>query len=244
MERGLILRQHLFGSNSDELWKACSVVADKCNFFAMHYMDVRNNNFVLDILKKAVYLTERDPCGRATSYNNLACFYRLKGKLHKSLSFLQKAIKIESALDKHDAADTYLNACAVLSQLGRHQMALQHAQNALIMLQDEMVQSLGPQILSNVQTSKPQTNEQNNSPEKTQSTLMSMRLDRLVVICIAHYNIAVEYSFLKQQNLSLESYTKGAGIAEKYLGNDHSMTKTLKQSKKQMEDAMKSKDRS
>ena len=242
MERGLILRQHLFGSNSDELWEACRLVGDKCNFFAMHYMNTSNNSFVLDLLKKAVYLTDRDPCGKATSYNNLACYFRLKGKLQKSLSFLQKAIKIESKLDKHDAADTYLNACAVLSQLGRHQMALQHAQNALIMLQDEMVNLLSPQILSNIQTPKIQSKEQNNSSDEPQQILMTMRLDRLVVLCIAHYNIAVEYAFLKQQNLSLESYTKGAGIAEKYIGNDHAITKTLKKSKKQMEDTIKSKD--
>ena len=36
-------------------------------------------------------------------------------------------------------ADTYINACAVLSQLGKHQTALEHAQQALIMLQEELL---------------------------------------------------------------------------------------------------------
>ena len=35
-------------------------------------------------------------------------------------------------------ADTHLNACAVLSQLGRHSAALEHAQGALILLQEEL----------------------------------------------------------------------------------------------------------
>lgn len=68
--------------------------------------------------------------------NNLACYYRKQGKLNAALQYLQKALKIESRLDRvENAADTYLNTCAVLSQLGRHPTALEHAQQALILLQ-------------------------------------------------------------------------------------------------------------
>jgi hypothetical protein len=35
-------------------------------------------------------------------------------------------------------ADTFLNLCAVLSQLGRHSAALEHGQSALILLQEEL----------------------------------------------------------------------------------------------------------
>lgn len=40
-------------------------------------------------------------------------------------------------------ADTHINACAVLSQLGRHQTALEHAQQALILLQEELLSPPG-----------------------------------------------------------------------------------------------------
>ena len=40
-------------------------------------------------------------------------------------------------------ADTHINACAVLSQLGRHQTALEHGQSALILLQEELLSPPG-----------------------------------------------------------------------------------------------------
>jgi hypothetical protein len=47
-----------------------------------------------------------------------------------------QALKIEARLPNvQNPADTHINACAVLSQLGRHQTALEHAQQALILLQ-------------------------------------------------------------------------------------------------------------
>jgi hypothetical protein len=51
-----------------------------------------------------------------------------------------QAIQIEGRLvNVKNPADTYINACAVLSQLGKHQTALEHAQQALIMLQEELL---------------------------------------------------------------------------------------------------------
>lgn len=73
---------------------------------------------VLELLKKAEILTERDDAGRAVTFNNLACYYRRQGKLHAALSHLQKALKIEARLSNvENPADTHLNMCAVLSQV-------------------------------------------------------------------------------------------------------------------------------
>ena len=38
MERGLVLRQHFFGSDSDEVWRACKTVGEMCNLLAMTYL--------------------------------------------------------------------------------------------------------------------------------------------------------------------------------------------------------------
>lgn len=90
MERGLVLRQHFFGTESDEVWTACKTVGEMCNLLAMTYLQQEDFNMVLELLKKAEILTERDAGGRAATFNNLACYYRRQGKLHAALQYLQK----------------------------------------------------------------------------------------------------------------------------------------------------------
>lgn len=85
-----MLRQHFFGAESDEVWSACKTVGEMCNLLAMTYLQQEDFNMVLELLKKAEILTERDMGGRAATYNNLACYYRRQGKLHAALQYLQK----------------------------------------------------------------------------------------------------------------------------------------------------------
>lgn len=104
-------------------------------------------------------------------------------------------------------ADTHINACAVLSQLGRHQTALEHAQNALILLQEELLSPPG----STGATAPPQA-------------------DRIAVLAIAYHNIGVEQEFLKRYEQSMLSYRKGVEVGERYLGPKHAICITLKNS--------------
>lgn len=209
MERGLVLRQHFFGSESDEVWNACKTVGELCNLLAMTYLQQEDFSMVLELLKKAEILTERDPAGRAATFNNLACYYRRQGKLHPALQYLQKALKLESKLPTvKNAADTHINACAVLSQLGRHQTALEHAQQALILLQEEL---LSP-------------------PGASAETKTTPQADRIAVLAIAYHNVGVEQEFLKKFEHSVMSYRKGVEIAERYLGAKHAICITLKNS--------------
>jgi tetratricopeptide (TPR) repeat protein len=192
MERGLVLRQHFFGADSDEVWRACKTVGEMCNLLAMTYLQQEDFGMSLELLKKAEILTERDPAGRAVTYNNMACYYRRMGKLHVALTNLTKALKIESRLQKVDnRADTHLNMCAVLSQLGRHQGALEHAQSSLILLQEELF----------------------GNPRK-----QDMGADRVAVLSIAYHNIGVEQEFLKKYDQSILFYKKGVDFAEQHLG--------------------------
>ena len=208
MERGLVLRQHFFGSDSDEVWSACKTVGEMCNLLAMTYLQQEDFNMVLELLKKAEILTEKDAAGRAATFNNLACYYRRQGKLHAALQYLQKALKIEARLTNvQNPADTHINACAVLSQLGRHQTALEHAQNALILLQEELL-----------------------SPPGAAGTSAPPQADRIAVLAIAYHNIGVEQEFLKRYEQSMLSYRKGVEVAERYLGAKHPICITLKNS--------------
>ena len=117
-------------------------------------------------------------------------------------------MKIESKLSSvQNPADTHINACAVLSQLGRHQTALEHAQNALILLQEELL--------------NPGAEKKSSAPPQT---------DRIAVLAIAYHNIGVEQEFLKKYEQSMLSYRKGVEVAERYLGTKHPICITLKNS--------------
>lgn len=166
---------------------------------------------VSQLLKKAEVLAERDPGGRAVTYNNYACFARQQGKLQTAFQYLQKALAIEERLALVDnPADTHLNLCAVLSQLKRHEEALLHAQSALKMLQAELFGGAGP--------------------GSGGGGAASAKPDRISVLAIAYHNLGVEHEFLKQFTASLTAYTKGVEVSTVYLGAEHSITSTLRTS--------------
>ncbi|CAN0454609.1 unnamed protein product, partial [Ectocarpus sp. 8 AP-2014] len=110
-------------------------------------------------------------------------------------------------------ADTHLNTCAVLSQIGRHQGALEHAQSALILLQEELFG--GGAAVGDA------GGEGGDQPP---------RADRIAVLAIAYHNMGVEQEFLKKFEHSLQSYRKGVEVAQKYLGGNHAVTVTLRNS--------------
>lgn len=72
----------------------------------MTYLQQEDFGMVLELLKKAEILTERDQAGRAVTYNNLACYHRRRGKLHAALQYLHKALKIEAKLVSKTARQT------------------------------------------------------------------------------------------------------------------------------------------
>ena len=216
MERGLVLRQHFFGAGSDEVWRACKTVGELCNLLAMTFLQQEDFNAVLELLKKAEILSERDDAGRAVTYNNFACYYRRLGKLHAALQYLQKALRIESRLgaEGNSPADTRLNMCAVLSHLGRHQQALTHAEAALSLLLEEL---FSPH-------SESATDDEGNPVP------LSARADRIAVLAIAYHNIGVENEFLHKMGLALRAYRKGVEVAEAHLGKTHGIAITLRNS--------------
>lgn len=92
-------------------------------------------------------------------------------------------------------ADTHLNTCAVLSQIGRHQGALEHAQSALILLQEE--------LFGGGAAGAGAGGEGGDQPP---------RADRIAVLAIAYHNMGVEQEFLKKFEHSLQSYRKGVEV--------------------------------
>ena len=112
---------------------------------------LENFNVALELLRKAETLTEEGDKYRAVTYNNFACIFRRTKKLRSALSYLEKALEIEynylhysdesvdDCLQVLNPTDIHLNICAILSQMGKHELALQHSMKALILIQDELI---------------------------------------------------------------------------------------------------------
>ncbi|KAA0165689.1 hypothetical protein FNF27_07604 [Cafeteria roenbergensis] len=210
MERGLVVRQHLFGADSEEVWGACRSVGELCNMLAMSYLQQEDFDMVTELLKKAEILTERDAAGRAVTYNNLACYYRRVGRLHAALKFLKKALSIEARLERvTNPADTHLNICAVLSQLSRHAEALRHAQAALRLINHELFGA---------------------SDAAGGGAVPAQKADRIAVLCITYHNLGAENEHLRRWEDSLQAYGQGIDTAGLYLGEDHGISQTLRKS--------------
>ena len=98
--------------------------------------------------------------------------------------------------------------------MGKHELALQHSMKALILIQDELVSKFP---IAGEQT---QVEESNIGGQSESAFPQQQRKpeDRMIVLCIAYHNIAVEQEFLKQYQASLNSYAKAAQSASKYLG--------------------------
>ncbi len=116
------------------------------------------------------------------TFNNMACYYRRIGKMRTALNFLQRALTIESRLQRPETqADTHLNICAVLSQLNKHELALNHAMSAVILLQEMMLRrKLDPSSVNEDELEE--IAQMKDSPNK----------DKVAVLAIAYHNMGVE----------------------------------------------------
>jgi len=108
--------------------------------------DDAHNKKAKTLLEEAETLTGKNSCIpksarrsklRAVTLNNLGCFYKQMSKPHTAHKYLERALEIEATTPECDnPAGTHLNLCAILSQLGRHAEALEHAECALELLSD------------------------------------------------------------------------------------------------------------
>lgn len=216
LERGLMMRRETYGLDSEEVADSCRCLASLCNQIVMDDTSL-DEAVAFELLKKAELLTEpRGPSRtgatrmrlRATTFNNLACHYRREGKLRTALSYLEKAERLESGGDSVGIPDrgaaTHLNMCAVLSQLGRHSDALQHAQEALRIVEGLMAGGAG-------------ADEQ---PSSNAATMYA----------IACHNLGVEQEYLQQYEACLDTYLQGLEWAEKNVGLGAAITGTLRTS--------------
>ena len=102
-----------------------------CNIANLHAISLLRLNDLrksLDWLRRCKELAECNPKCLAITYNNLACYYKKIGHHRTALIQLEKALELEDQQEDNSfKADTHLNVCAVLSGMGRHDLAMHHA---------------------------------------------------------------------------------------------------------------------
>jgi tetratricopeptide (TPR) repeat protein len=216
LEKGLFLRKELLGADHPEVSKVCQVFTTSCNTLAMNALQKENFMVAFELLKKGDILTSSGGYIhdkkirmklRAVTFNNFGCFYKRRGKLHAALQYLTKALKIELASqDVDNPAGTHLNLCATLSQLHRHEPALQHADCALELLQNMQRGEQKPGVV-----------------------------DDASLLAIAWHNRAVEQEHLSKNDITmideaLKSYAQAVAVAEREWGPQHIKTLAIKNS--------------
>ena len=142
--------------------------------------------------------------------------------MRTALNFLQRALTIESRLQRPETqADTHLNICAVLSQLNKHELALNHAMSAVILLQEMMLRKkLDPSAAmdEDLEDSFPPAQVSGGAPVKDHNK------DKVAVLAIAYHNMGVEQEFLRSYPAAILSYKKAVNFAEKHLGPEDGIT--------------------
>lgn len=254
MEKGLILRGHIFGIDSAEVSAACRAVAEVANYIAMTLLQQDAFDVALELLKKAEVLSERLPAVRAVTLNNLACYYRKRGKLRTALEYCRRALGIEAKLQqKVKSADTHLNMCTILSELKRHDKAITHANIALKLLllelfgefdqqqqrQQQQQQSSAPTTGGHDSVATTTADAASSSASIAADAAVKAQLraslppDRVAVLAIAYHNLAVQQEFLRRYDDALVSYDKARKVVQTHLGSTHPLSASLTESYKQ-----------
>ena len=131
-----------FGLSSQRIRASCERFIVLCNSIAMGMINGKRAELAYEILEKALAVsTKSGPMSRhantrkrmrAATLNNMGCYWKSRREYGQALRFLQKAASLEAktmgvSAEADSPARTHLNLCSVLSALGRHAQALDHA---------------------------------------------------------------------------------------------------------------------
>ncbi|KAL0586464.1 hypothetical protein ABG067_003851 [Albugo candida] len=200
-EQLLSLKREMYGFTHPTVLQTLEEVVQAYNSVAIELLSANKHTDCLSTLHKAETLIKPDKfsgceAGRILTYNNIACCLRRMGKLKSALRYLKEALQIGLNCEHvKNISVTYMNLCAVSSQLGQHDAALEYAQAAVFYVQDELV---GIGSVDNY--------ERSNISEK------GAKEQKLLALAIAYHNFAVELEFNNKGEASLQWYKKSFQI--------------------------------
>ncbi|OQR82390.1 hypothetical protein ACHHYP_16144 [Achlya hypogyna] len=217
LEQGLLLKRRMLGPEHLDVQKMHRDVVLLYNKHAMEQLAVGASELSLDLLLKAEALTKpgkflASESLRILTFNNLGCYYRRLRKLKTALKYLEQAASLGATTENvRNLSVTHLNLCAIQSQLGRHDVALEHAQSAIFHAQEELV--MGDDDTNAADVLDAQTRE-----------------EKVMALAIAYHNLAVELEFTHRGASSLQWYKKAMQMAFKYKDANADLWKTFKTS--------------
>ncbi|KAG1689032.1 hypothetical protein DVH05_002916 [Phytophthora capsici] len=221
MEQSLWLKRRMFGIESSAVLKALNEVVLSYNSVAMQYLSQGQFDQCLAMLRKAEAITapgnfKRCQALQILTFNNIGCCYRKLGKLKSALKYLKEAAQIGSgSAHVKNLSITHLNLCAIQSQLGRHDLALEHAQAAIFHTQEELVS------LEDGRDEDPDGREQDALDPKT-------REEKMISLAVAYHNLAVELEFNGRGEASLQWYKKALQLVWKYRETNEALCESFK----------------
>ncbi|KAL3668529.1 hypothetical protein V7S43_006613 [Phytophthora oleae] len=224
MEQSLWLKRRMFGVDSSAVQKTLSEVVLSYNSVAMQYLSQGQFDQCLAMLRKAEAITgpgnfKRCQALQILTFNNIGCCYRKLGKLKSALKYLKEAAQIGSgSAHVKNLSITHLNLCAIQSQLGRHDLALEHAQAAIFHTQEELV---------SLEDGAGERDEDLDS--RDQDALdPKTREEKMISLAVAYHNLAVELEFNGRGEASLQWYKKALQLVWKYRETNEALCESFK----------------
>ena len=184
--------------------ESTTLLVENYNNFAMVLIGEHNTGLALESLRKAESYTMVSSSLRAKTLNNIGCCYKHQRKAALALMYLNKALLVKPS------GDTHMNICAVLSMDGKHQKALEEAMYAVVLIQDEFIESV--------------------------YVTQEIHQKRCETLAISYHNLAVELEHLKRVQESILFYRKAAETFQKHSLSSSNLSEILK---KDLENALK-----
>ncbi|CAD8097340.1 unnamed protein product [Paramecium sonneborni] len=234
LESSILQRTTLYGFDDLTMMKYNQTLCKLLNQQGLLALQKSNFEQCIEYLKKAEVTTIYVPELKVQTFNNLACYYRKMGKSRTALQYLQQALQIELQQKQSTSLpDIYLNLCAVLSQLERHDEAIQHIYLSIIMLQHQLlVQSLQKQEIK--QDQEPSFPSRQSSVQFVNSVKSNCNenkkiQERMSILVVAYHNLGVEMEHLKLQFESKKIFQSALQLSEQCLPQDHHLRHTLEE---------------
>ncbi|CAG9331702.1 unnamed protein product [Blepharisma stoltei] len=185
------------GQNDPKTEEFVSTMLKKICGIAIERIEKNDAASALTLLERLETITLKFHSSQLTAdkceiFNNIACAYRKINKLHTAKRYLEKALLLtmNDHEDRIDKSTTYLNMCAVLSNLHKHSQAIRYARQAMQFAQEELL----------------------NAKLDEKQEVMN---HKIAVLGIAYNNLGVEEEFLGNKQNAIEWYRKAVNFMMK-----------------------------
>lgn len=137
IEKSLIIKSEKYGKKSPEFISSGKQLCEVCNLIAIGLAEKGKTKEGLSYLEKAEKLFSNYKEILNICLNNLGCYNIITEDYDKSISYLEKALKLAIELgNKKFAGETYLNISTVFNRLNKYQDAIEQCFNSIITIQE------------------------------------------------------------------------------------------------------------